>query len=136
MAVEMSMEAEALTLVIYEHWALALLLALPISTGIIYILTQRYQRYLRSIPGPFLASFTDLWRFVKVREGRFELILQALHDQYGDLVRVGPNCISVADPREIRQIYGISRLFQKVCVGAVPYHSRLKLTLSLPLSLY
>ncbi|KIW40987.1 uncharacterized protein PV06_06586 [Exophiala oligosperma] len=96
-----------------SYWTVVLLLALSITTGIIYILTQRYQPYLRSIPGPFLASFTDLWRFVKVNQLRFELTLQELHDRYGDLVRVGPNCISVGDPREIRQIYGISRLFQK-----------------------
>ena len=60
-----------------------------------------------------MASFTDIWRFWAVYSTRFELVNQTLHNKYGDLVRVGPNCISVGDPREIRQIYGISRLFEK-----------------------
>ena len=81
---------------------------------LVYALYLRYQLYLRDIPGPFLASFTDLWRLVKLNGGRFELENQKQHELHGDLVRVGPNCVSVGDPREIKQIYGISRLFEKV----------------------
>jgi hypothetical protein len=88
--------------------------ALLVFGLICYALYLRYQPYVRDIPGPFLASFTDLWRMLKVHGGRFELSNQALHAKYGDLVRVGPNCISVGDPHEIRQIYGITRLFEKV----------------------
>ena len=88
--------------------------ALPAFGLICYAFYLRYQPCVRDIPGPFLASFTDLWRTLKVHGGRFELSNQALHAKYGDLVRVGPNCISVGDPREIRQIYGINRLFEKV----------------------
>ena len=88
--------------------------ALPAFGLICYAFYLRYQPCVRDIPGPFLASFTDLWRTLKVHGGRFELSNQALHAKYGDLVRVGPNCISVGDPREIRQIYGITRLFEKV----------------------
>ncbi|KIW82186.1 hypothetical protein Z517_05213 [Fonsecaea pedrosoi CBS 271.37] len=84
-----------------------------LCSAVVFVLYQRYGPGLRFIPGPFAASFTDLWRFVAVYNGRFELTSQALHDKYGDLVRIGPKCVSVADPREIRQIYGISRLFQK-----------------------
>ena len=76
--------------------------------------SQRLRPGLRNIPGPFFASITDLWRLLVVERGRFELALQALHDRHGDLVRVGPNCVSVGDPRKIRQIYGIARLFEKV----------------------
>ena len=79
-----------------------------------YALVLRYTTQLRSIPGPFWASFTDLWRLLAVNKGDFEVTLQALHNRYGDLVRVGPNCISVGDAREVRQIYGINRLYQKV----------------------
>lgn len=90
------------------------LAALLAVSGLCYALSLRYRPYLRSIPGPFLASFTDLWRLLAVDKGNFEVVLQVLHNKYGDLVRVGPNCISVGDPREIKQIYGITRLYQKV----------------------
>jgi hypothetical protein len=79
-----------------------------------YALSLRFQRHLRTVPGPFLASFTDAWRLIQVNQGRFELVNQDLHGRYGDLVRVGPNCVSVGDPHEIKQIYGITRLFEKV----------------------
>ena len=93
--------------------------ALVVTAIVAFLLTcsavyQRLRPGLRSIPGPWIASFTDLWRLLVVRHGRFEVACQKLHDKHGDLVRIGPNCISVADPREIRQIYGITRLFQKV----------------------
>ena len=91
--------------------ALASLLGI---SGLSYALGLRYMTYLRSIPGPILASFTDLWRLLAVDKGDFEVTLQALHAKYGDLVRVGPNCVSVGDPREVKQIYGITRLYQKV----------------------
>lgn len=38
---------------------------------------------LRSIPGPLLARFTDLWYLVKIRRGDFELTNKRLHEQYG-----------------------------------------------------
>lgn len=89
--------------------------ALPLLSLVCYALYLRYQPHVRHIPGPWLASITDAWRMIKVHGGRFEQTNRALHQKYGDLVRVGPNCISVGDPREIRQIYGITRLFEKVC---------------------
>jgi hypothetical protein len=85
-----------------------------------YFAHQKLRPSLRSIPGPFVASFTDLWRLLAVYSGRFDLSLQAQHDKHGDLVRIGPNCISVGDPKEIKQIYSISRLFQKVSPDDAP----------------
>ncbi|EKG09784.1 Cytochrome P450 [Macrophomina phaseolina MS6] len=46
---------------------------------------------VRKIPGPFLAKFTNLWRFYDVWKGRNDLTLNALHHKYGDNVRLGPN---------------------------------------------
>lgn len=78
------------------------------------LVRARYRQNLKSIPGPFLASVTDLWRLLNVNHGRFELTLRALHQQNGPLVRIGPKCISVADPKEIKTIYGFARPFPKV----------------------
>ena len=91
-------------------------LAVLASAGLCYIIYQRFFTSLRDIPGPFLASFTDLWRLLAVEHGKFEVTTKKLHDKYGDLVRVGPNLVSVGDPRQIKHIYGITRLFQKVWV--------------------
>ncbi|KAF3941984.1 hypothetical protein ABW19_dt0209838 [Dactylella cylindrospora] len=76
-------------------------------------LLTRYKSYLRRVPGPFIASFTNAWRLKQNLGWRPEVVHQALHKKYGDLVRIGPNCVSVGAAREVKTIYGITRLFQK-----------------------
>ncbi|KAK5724962.1 hypothetical protein LTR17_013347 [Elasticomyces elasticus] len=65
------------------------------------------------IPGPFLAKFTDLYRLIVVwRRDSHDTYLK-LHKQYGDLVRIGPNCVSISKPDMISTIYGISKGYVK-----------------------
>ena len=67
----------------------------------------------RDIPGPFLAKFTDLWRFLLVTGRKSQETYIKLHKKYGDLVRVGPNCISISQPDLIPSIYGIGKGYVK-----------------------
>lgn len=70
-----------------------------------FVLT--WQR-LRTIPGPLLARFTDLYRLLVVwRRNSHDTYLE-LHKKHGDLVRIGPNCVSISKPEVINTIYGIS----------------------------
>jgi hypothetical protein len=79
-------------------------------------LLVRYKRGLRSLPGPFLATFTNLWRLVDVARGHHHDTLIGLHQKYqSKLVRVGPNVVSVADPGAVRIIYGLKTGFTKAC---------------------
>lgn len=73
---------------------------------------QSYAR-LRHVPGPLLASLTNLPRASWVVSNRAHDIHIALHRKYGKLVRFGPNMISVADPAEIANIYGFTGKFPK-----------------------
>lgn len=68
---------------------------------------------LRHIPGPILAKFSDLWRLYAVWHGDAEITYFKLHQQYGDVVRVGPNCASISKPDVIPSIYGIGKGFVK-----------------------
>ena len=68
---------------------------------------------LRHIPGPILAKFSDLWRLYAVWRGDAEITYFKLHEQYGDIVRVGPNCVSISKPDVIPSIYGIGKGFVK-----------------------
>ena len=70
----------------------------------------------RAIPGVRHRSVAAL----NVNHGRFELAIQALHQHHGPLARIGPKCINVADPSEIKTIHGFARLFPKV--WAAPSH--------------
>jgi cytochrome P450 len=67
----------------------------------------------RNIPGPFLAQFTDLWRFLLVTGRSSQETYLKLHKKYGDLVRIGPNCISISKPDLIPSIYGIGKGYVK-----------------------
>ena len=69
---------------------------------------------LNSFPGPPLAKFTNLWRFIDVWAGRADLTQQALHKKHGRYVRLGPNCLSITDPAAIKSVYTTRNAFPKV----------------------
>lgn len=69
---------------------------------------------LRIYPGPVLSKITDLWRAAQVYRGGIGSKHLELHRQYGQVVRIGPNCLSVADPNLIRVIYSTRKPWKKV----------------------
>lgn len=79
---------------------------------IIYQLTWIYLRH-RKVPGPLVAKFTDLWRLLVVWQRDSHDTYLALHKRYGDLVRIGPNCISISRPDMIPTVYGIQKGYVK-----------------------
>lgn len=68
---------------------------------------------LKNFPGPFAAKFTNLWRFFDTYGGRPELTQRLLHEKYGSAVRIGPNTISLSDPKLIRTLYNTRGDFLK-----------------------
>ncbi|KAL8810355.1 MAG: hypothetical protein Q9223_007774 [Gallowayella weberi] len=68
---------------------------------------------LRAIPGPLLASFTNLPRVSWVLSNGAQEIHIQQHEKYGKLVRFGPNMVSVGDATEIASIYGFKSNFNK-----------------------
>lgn len=59
---------------------------------------------LRHLPGPWLASISYLWMFRTSVSGREGLRYKEITDQYGHLVRIGPNDVITDDPEVIRRI--------------------------------
>ena len=88
-----------------------LLTLLPIC--LVVLLYLRYQR-LSSVPGPWLASFTDLWRAYSQKYYNITDVLLQLHKKYGSLVRIGPNTVSVSDAHAVSTIYTMHGEFIKV----------------------
>ncbi|KAK5121408.1 hypothetical protein LTR85_005240 [Meristemomyces frigidus] len=87
----------------------AVLLALPL----VYVLYQRFFHPLASIPGPFWASLSRLWMAKRSWDGDMNTTMIGLHGKYGDLVRTGPNEVSVSDLTAIKTIYGAGTGFRK-----------------------
>lgn len=80
---------------------------------LVYIIYQRFFHPLASIPGPFAASLSRAWLMKHSWDGDMSTTMIALHKQHGDLVRTGPNELSVADLAAIKTIYGAGTRFRK-----------------------
>lgn len=91
---------------------LSLLLRAFAVLAVVYQLTWTYAK-LRDVPGPLAAKFTNFWRLIVVwRRDSHDTYLK-LHKKHGDLVRIGPNCVSVCKPDMIPVIYGIQNRYVK-----------------------
>lgn len=78
------------------------------------LLWTGYGSDLRTIPGPFAAKFTRLYLFRQTLMGNAHTFYPDLHRQYGKIVRVAPNKVSISDAETIPAIYGISSKYYKV----------------------
>ena len=94
-----------------RFWAIALLA----SVAVFVAYTIHVYLCLRQIPGPFFASISNVPRLYWVLTGHAQETHIALHKRYGHLVRMGPDMVSVGDPREISKKYGITGKYKKVC---------------------
>lgn len=98
--------------VLLEHW-----LGVFLIISIAYLASNRFNHGLQKYPGPILASVTDWWRFMDVLGRRPDITQIKLHRQHGDVVRLGPNALSFANPKALKQIYGLNKGFVKVCIA-------------------
>jgi cytochrome P450 len=74
-----------------------------------FILSVIYNRYfhpLRDYPGPFLASTTRLPYITAYVQGTGPQFVRALHDRYGNVVRIAPDELSFRDVTAWMEIYG------------------------------
>ena len=81
------------------------------------LLSNHFNRGLNKYPGPFIASLTDWWRFFDVYGRRPDITHIRLHRELGDVVRLGPNALSFANPKALKTIYGLNKGFTKVCLN-------------------
>ncbi|KIW94195.1 uncharacterized protein Z519_05511 [Cladophialophora bantiana CBS 173.52] len=105
------------------------ILSLPVLALLIYIFYQRYFSPLSKVPGPFLASFTNLWWLSTVLKEEQHLDCLRLHRGYGPFVRIGPNQVMIADPETFKKIYGAGNNFQKSDFYK-PFKAKLKWSLT------
>jgi hypothetical protein len=78
-----------------------------------YVVYYRYLHPLAKYPGPPLASVTNLWKTYHLWNLHLPHTLVRLHEQYGDVVRVGPNDLSFRNPDAVNTIYKAGRQLQK-----------------------
>jgi hypothetical protein len=88
--------------------------AVVLALVLLWATRNHFRRGLNRYPGPFWASVTDWWRVYDVWTTRATPNHLRLHAQHGDVVRLGPNLLSFADPKAIKIIYGLSNRLVKV----------------------
>lgn len=94
-----------------SHFLLAALLFL----SILFLAVRRALKPgLSSIPGPFLAKSSNLWRLWRILNGRYKEDQLDLHRKYGDVVRVSHDTVLVFDPRAIEPLLGAHARLDKV----------------------
>src|SRR5690242_13336192 len=103
-----------------QIWAGCQVTILLCSLLLVKLLTNKYGKGLHSIPGPFLASFTNLWRMLNTAFSNSTANLIHLHETLNSsFVRLGPNVVSISDPDFIDRIYGINSGFTKTAFYSI-----------------
>ncbi|KAJ2960252.1 hypothetical protein NQZ79_g4399 [Umbelopsis isabellina] len=82
------------------------------SLAVYYIANTFVFDHLRSIPGPFAAKLSRFYDLRTKAGGKKPEIIEKLHQTYGDVVRIGPNHVSIRDPSAVKQIYGTERFLK------------------------
>lgn len=94
-------------------WAHLLPLAIVLALVVRYTRNYFHNGFNR-YPAPKYAAFTNWWRFFCVARKKAHAEYLKLHQDLGDVVRLGPNALSFADPQAIKDIYGLSKRLPKV----------------------
>jgi hypothetical protein len=92
-----------------QYWPLV-----TVSVLAAFLLNNKYWKGLNRYPGPWAAGYSNWWRLLDVRKRNHHWTNLTLHRKYGDVVRLGPNVLSFADPRAIKAIYGLNKGVYKV----------------------
>lgn len=84
-------------------------LAILVSLRIVWLAVYRlYFHPLANYPGPLLAKVSGLYMTISAIRCQNTYTRHRLHEEYGDVVRVGPNELEFADISSIKEIYGQS----------------------------
>ena len=81
---------------------------------LINLILKRYRSGLRQIPGPFVATFSNIWRLNVIRNEDMPWTSIRLHEKLGPLVRIGPKHVSVASPESMNVIHGSNSQYRKI----------------------
>ncbi|KAK7932552.1 hypothetical protein PG985_003264, partial [Apiospora marii] len=111
--------------------ALVALVVVPCVTTAVWWTISYLASPLRQYPGPFLAGWTNWWRFFLVRTGSYHLGVKKLHETYGPVVRIGPNTLDIDYPELSKTFYGTDGKWKKtefyqnnsaIVNGKITYH--------------
>jgi hypothetical protein len=94
-----------------------------LSTLLLSIAAYRLSPFhpLARYPGPLGCKLSKLWMACICVTGKQHLYYKSLHDRYGDVVRIGPNELSVCDVAAIVPVMGAKGLPKGPCKWCIPH---------------
>ncbi|KAI1121838.1 averantin oxidoreductase [Nemania abortiva] len=123
------MEASSYFSSLLSVYSISLMLFAPVVLAIAYYgaiaIYNIWLHPLAKYPGPLLAAASPLWMTWSYFHGRTPTDLQKLHNQYGPVVRTGPNELSYINPTQWKEIYGYKPRGEAEFVKDPDYHSGL-----------
>ncbi|KAL4246829.1 Cytochrome P450 superfamily protein [Abortiporus biennis] len=94
----------------FSSYVTAILLISAVFHGVLgtSILLYRLSPFhpLAKYPGPLLCKVGKIFFYLKAKDGQQYHYINSLHHQYGDIVRIGPNDLSIADAAAIVPVMG------------------------------
>ncbi|OJK04767.1 hypothetical protein ASPACDRAFT_1851729 [Aspergillus aculeatus ATCC 16872] len=93
--------------------AIRLVIQFLLADLLAHVLYSYYFHPLARYPGPFLAHFTNVWKFASFLHGQHHLTEEKLHQRYGPIVRVAPNWLSFSQLPAFEAIYGFHKAIEK-----------------------
>ncbi|OQV05442.1 hypothetical protein CLAIMM_10183 [Cladophialophora immunda] len=93
------------------NWTL--IAALPVIAWLGSVVYSLYFHHYADVPGPFWAKVSRLWLAGQVLKGNLDIAQRELHRQYGPIVRIAPNEVSISDPEAVKIIYAVNAGFTK-----------------------
>ncbi|KAF3770258.1 cytochrome P450 [Cryphonectria parasitica EP155] len=74
---------------------------------------RKYASPLRKYPGPWLASYTRLWKVISTASTHTHHDHIAIHRKYGPVVRIAPDEVSLSSPEAARTLLSAGKRFYK-----------------------
>lgn len=72
----------------------------------LYLVYNYFLHPLSALPGPLSARLgIPTFRFLAACQNEYAWRIRDLHLQFGDIVRTGPNTVSIIEPDAVRTIY-------------------------------
>ncbi|CAN8096549.1 unnamed protein product [Discula destructiva] len=91
------------------HWWFVFVPAIIVTRA----LYNNYSSPTRKYPGPWLARYTRLWKTLSTASEHTHWDHVALHREYGPVVRIAPNEVSLASPEAARTLLSAGKHFYK-----------------------
>ncbi|KAI6784944.1 uncharacterized protein J7T54_008038 [Emericellopsis cladophorae] len=93
--------------------AAILVLLAPVVSALLWYGVQYSSSPLKRYPGPFLGAWTNFYRMYYAYTGKMHLVSKKLHEQYGPVVRMGPNYLDVDYSSLIKTCFDVQGVWQK-----------------------